>query len=339
MSFSLVWRVLDDTKSPIGSLRSAGGSIAWDGNASIQRVARNVQFNKTEWQDVDPFRDRLQPVLAAPNGEAFTLGVFHVAQIPEVYEDFGETRLPEPYLVDGGFFLDQPSPFGFAGKLNENVSSLMARVCDAAGVDSRVISPAGPVFGEPVVWPPGTNFSQCLSDLCQLAGFLPPHFDRDGVLRLRPPLSLTAEPAVEYTSAQILRNTRVQNQNLLEAPNVFVVIGSGASESEIVAEAEVPSSAPHSVVNRGGRRIVAVFQLQGIDSFAQAKTIARQLALTQTEDYATIEFRTSENPAHDCYDVLSVNGERYRHVAWDLSLRAGGGMQHRANRADPTEAL
>lgn len=335
--WSVVWDVLDESGSATGRLSSSGGSLTWDGGARIQRVVRGAQFDATEWQAINPFRDRLQLLWVEDNGDTTPLGVFHVAQSPRKYIDENLFANPEPYLVDGGFFLDQPSIQGLSGRLGERLSDIMARLCDQAGVTSRVISPCGEFCGEPILAPAGTSYSQSLSGIARLANFLPPHFDRNGVLRLVPPPPLTSAPAAVYGPSNVVRESRLADDNLLDAPNVFVVIGSGASESEIVAEVEVPSSAPHSVANRGGRRVVSVRSEQGIDSFAQAERIASQMALVQVSDFETVSFDTLPNPLHDCYNIVELHGENYRETGWTLPLRADGStMNHNVDRADPS---
>lgn len=339
MSFwSVAWDVLDDSGSPVGRLNSSGGSLTWDGTARIQRVVRGVQFDASDWQAINPFRDRLKLLWVEDNGDTTPLGVFHVAQLPKKYIDENFFGNPEPYLVDGGFFLDQPSVQGLSGRLGERLSDVMARLCDQAGVGSRVISPCGEFCGEPILTPSGTSYSQSLTGIARLANFLPPHFDRNGVLRLVPPPPLTSAPAAVYGPADVVRESRLANDNLLDAPNVFVVIGSGASKSEIIAEVEIPSSAPHSVANRGGRRVVSVRKEQGVDSFAQAQRIASQMALVQVADLETVAFDTLPNPLHDCYEIIELHGENYREKSWTLPLRADGtAMKHSVNRANPVE--
>lgn len=335
--WSVVWDVLDESGSAVGRLNSSGGSLTWDGRARIQRVVRGVQFDASDWEAINPFRDRLKLLWVENSGDTTPLGVFHVAQLPKKYIDKDFSGNPEPYLVDGGFFLDQPSVQGFSGRLGERLSDVMARICDQAGVTSRVISPCGEFCGEPIMAPAGTSYARSLAGVARLANFLPPHFDRNGVLTLTQPPSLSSPPVAAYGPEDVVRESRVADDNLLDAPNVFVVIGSGASESEIVAEVEVPVSAPHSIANRGGRRVVAVRSEQGIDSYAQALRIASQMALVQVADFETVSFQTFPNPLHDCYGVVELHGTNYRETSWTLPLSAGETMMgHNVDRADPS---
>lgn len=335
MTFTVRWQLLDSTGSPVGVLRSSGGKVRWDGRATIQRTATGVKFDRNEWQDVNPFRDRLRLLWVDRSGDTTPLGVFSVAQVPQWYTDPTVASDPEPYLVDGGFFLDQPAVEGFSGRLGERLSDVMARIADQAGITDRVIAPCGEFCGEPIMAAPGARYSDSLTGITELANFLPPHFDRNGTLQLIPPAPLTAPPTVRYHTSDVVRRSRVEDDNLLDAPNVFLVIGTGASRTPIVGEAEVPTSAPHSVMNRGRRRVVSVSRQQGIDSQAQADRMARQLAIRQATDYESVTFETLPSPVHDCYDIVEFDGVRYRQRSWTLPLTPDFfQMKHQLDRAD-----
>lgn len=337
-TWNIEWDLLDETGAPVGALRSFGGGVTWDGRGAIQRVVRGARFDADDWRQVNPFRDRLRLMFVTDDGTRTPMGVFHVAQLPRTFIDADELRSPEPYLVDGGFFLSQESRVGFAGRLGESLSQVMERVCDAAGVLDRRVTDTTEVCGQPIVAPPGERYSDFLTGLTRLANFLPPHFDRNGTLVLAPVPPLTATPAARYGPTNIVRESRVADDNLLDAPNVFVVVGSGATNEPIVATVEIPSSAPHSVQNRGGREVVAVVREQGIDTDQQARRMAASLALVDATDYESVVFDALPDPAHDCYSLVDVNGVRYRERQWEMPLRvAGATMRHTVDRSDPTE--
>jgi len=327
-AFAVEWAVADGSGALTGVISGGGGRLSWDGGATVQRVARGVKFETSEWAQIDKLNDWLVPFFKRSDGSAVRLGMFAIASDQEKFLASGLRAPAEPYLVDAGSFLATPSPYNLSGRVGESISDALNRICDIAGIQRRVIEPSGEVLGEPVAYPVGSTFENALNGLCVLAGFLPPHFDRDGVLRLRPLPPNDAEPTASYDATSIVFDSRVEDSDYLDAPNVFIVVGSGAQDGAVVATAEVPSNAPNSVVRRNGRRIAQVVRQQGIDNVYQAQQLAELIASTSVSSYRTINFGAVPNPDHDCFALVEVNNVVYRELSWDLELSIGGVMSH-----------
>jgi|LakMenE18May11ns_1017448.scaffolds.fasta_scaffold9957458_3 hypothetical protein len=328
-AFAVEWAVADSSGALIGTILGSGGTLSWDANATIQRVVRGTQFEISDWNQLDKLNDWLVPIFRRSDGTSLRLGMFSIASDPARYLANNLRAPVEPYLVDGGSFLATPSPYNLSGRSAESVSDALERVCDAAGIERRMIEPTGEIFGEPVAYQVGTTFATALNGFCSLAGFLPPHFDRNGILQLRPLLPDDAQPAAFYDSTNILYDTRVEDSDYLDAPNVFVVVGSGATDAPIIATAEIPVNAPNSLFKRNGRRIAQIIREQGIESVAQAQRLVQLIANTAVAGYQTISFGAVPNPNHDCFDLVSVNNVIYREMSWDFDMTIGGVMSHR----------
>jgi hypothetical protein len=326
--FGVLWEVTDMHGVTIGEIGGQGGSVVWDGRATVQRVARGVRFDLDGWSAVNPLTDLLSPMFVAGNGTRSRLGLFAVASDPVRVVSGALRANPEPYLVDQGLFLDEPSPVNLSGRVGEQLSDTMVRVCDAAGVTRRRIGAAGDLIGEPIAYPAGTSFRQALAGLCDLAGFLPPHFDRDGVLLLRSGDEGDRDFDVAYDGRNILAESRTVDTDLLSAPNTFIVLGGGATSGPVVAVASVDPSAPNSVSNRGGRVVSEVVRQQGLDTVDQAERLARMLAETAVAQSETVRFGAVPDPAHDCYSLVSVDGVVFREWGWQMGLEAGDVMSH-----------
>ena len=327
-AFAVEWAVADGSGALTGVISGSGGRLSWDGGATVQRVARGVKFETSEWAQIDKLNDWLVPFFKRSDGSAVRLGMLAIASDQEKFLASGLRAPAEPYLVDPGSFLATPSPYNLSGRVGESISDALNRICDIAGIQRRIIEPSGEVLGEPVAYPVGSTFENALNGLCVLAGFLPPHFDRDGVLRLRPLPPNDAEPTASYDATSIVFDSRVEDSDYLDAPNVFIVVGSGAQDGAVVATAEVPSNAPNSVVRRNGRRIAQVVRQQGIDNVYQAQQLAELIASTSVSSYRTINFGAVPNPDHDCFALVEVNNVVYRELSWDLELSVGGVMSH-----------
>jgi hypothetical protein len=328
LAYAIEWQVTDAAGVTIGAAGSTGGSITWDGRATIQRVCRGASFDPADWSEINPLTDWLVPVFRTSEGVATRLGMFTVAGLPERFIAGSVKTPPEPYLADAGILLGSASPYNLSGRAGEQLDQVLARVCDAAGVTRRRIDPVGDLIGEPVAYPVGTKFIDALRGFADLAGLLPPHFDRDGFLVLKSYPSGEIEPVASYSGPSIISESRIEDSDLFTAPNVWLVIGGGGTGGPIVVQQEIAPDAPNSVPNRGGRRIVQVYREQGIDSIAQAQRIAGVRAELSRQSFRSIDFSGAPNPDHDCYGVVEVNGKRYFETGWTLPLVIGREMRH-----------
>ena len=329
LSYSIDWQVCDFEGRTIGLIEGSGGSITWDGKGTIQRVCRGTTFNPSDWAGFNPLTDWLMPVFRTSTGSSTRLGMFSVAGLPQRYIASDLTSPPEPYLADAGLLLESASPYNLSGRSGEELGQIFARICDAAGITRRQIDPMGDLIGEPVAYPAGSTFGAALKGFCELAGFLPPHFDRDGVLRIRAYPSVDVGPDVVYDSENILLESRVEDSDLFTAPNVWIVVGGGSKGGAVVVTREVAPSAPHSVANRGGRRVYQVIKEQGLDTVMQAQRLALAQAELSSVSFRTIDFDSVPNPQHDCFGIIEVNGQNYFETSWSLPLTVGGAMSHK----------
>lgn len=329
LSYEIEWMVCDYDAVSIGKISGSGGSVTWDGKGTIQRVVRGTSFSTEEWKNVNPLTDWLMPVFRTSDGNGVPLGLFTVAGLPERYIGAGKTLPPEPYLTDAGLLLESASPYNLSGRSGEQLDQVFARVCDAAGITRRSIDPVGDLIGEPVAYPVGTTFGAALKGFAELAGFLPPHFDRNGVLQIKSYPTADAAADVIYDSQNIVLESRVEDSDLFTAPNVWIVIGGGSKNGSVVVQRQVSSDAPHSVANRGGRKVYQVIKQQGLNSVAQAQRLALAQAELSSVSFRSIDFDSAPNPDHDCFAIVRVNSKNYFETSWSLPFSLGSAMSHK----------
>jgi len=334
------WEVTDGDGATIGDIDATGGAIVFDARARIKRVARGVRFDAKGWEDVNPFADWLRPVITGNDGVARPMGWFTATEVPLLWRNTNMTEPVQPYLMDAGWFLYQDSPEPLTAFAGDRLSRVLERAARQAGVTRLANQACGERCGQAMAVPPGFSPGEFMEGVAVLAGFASPWFDRTGVLRLGPAPDLDGAPDAVYALTDVVRFSRETNQNLLEAPNVFVVRGSDANFDAVTATAEVPASAPHSVANRGGRPVVRVVQEQGLLSSAQAERVAKQLAQQSAESYETVRFTTLVNTVHDGFAVVELDGVAYRERAWELSLEdpTRGLMVHEVQRSEVLDA-
>jgi len=334
---SVRWDVLDRDFVPVGSItadtRDDLGVLTNDGRSRVRRTCRGVSFIRADLRDVNLFTDAFRCVWLQ-DGVETVLGTMYAADDPKRLDD----RVASLYLADETIFIDVPALYTIGVSPGDVITTNIENVARIAGVQRFVVTPSNAVVLDPIAWPRGTPIMSILIDLCQLVGYLPPYFDRFGVLQCAPPPPLDSAPVAVYDETNHVRGTGVVNDNLLTAPNVFTVVNGGATETEIAATAVVPADAPHSITARG-RTVPRIVRAQGIASQAAAAEMASSLAATAVDDFEEARFVSAPNPVHDTYDVVSFMGRNYREVTWTLELRPGGSHVHELNRARPGDVL
>lgn len=322
------WQVVNADLTVVGSISGQGGVVSFDGRATVQRNVNGAQFDRNDWNQLNLFTDFLRPVLTDKSGMQRPVGAFAVSNAPERYVSRNVKQVAQPQLADLGFLLLSESPRTLGGRRGALLSDVLAEVCDQAGVGPRLIDGSTETIGEPVAYPPGTKFIDALRGFAALGAYLPPYFDNVGRLRLRRLPTDSSETDVTYTSADIIRNSRVENTDSFAAPNTFVVVGGGATTTRVLAVAEVAADSVGSVAQRDGRQVVKVIKEQGVSTVAQAETIARVAAETADNRFVETVFDTVPNGRHDGYSVVVVNGVQSLEVGWSLPLDGTSAMTH-----------
>ena len=325
----VVWQVIDKDGVVTGEADAEGGSISVSTNSAASRTANGVTFPPGSLADVNPLTDRLAPYWTLQDGTGYPLGVFYFATNPVAYADGGEWYTPN--LMDGSLLLQEPTAESYSIRSNALVQGQMAAAVEAAGVTDYTVDETDARTLDPLAFPPGTTWHEVIHGLCELAGFLPPYFDNTGrlVLRATPDLN-NASPDLTYDGRRIVAGTRIATDAVLGAPNRHLVIATGATETEIAAEAFVPASAPNSPEN-GARVITEVHRVQGIETTAQAQRMAQSYA-TQAPDLRELTFTGPPDPRHDVWTLVEVNGVLWVERAWSLTLDPGGPHTHSLDR-------
>ena len=328
-----VFWLLDNANRKVGEVHpEISARIENDTSSAIMRRLQ-IKITPDEYDDVNPLEHRVMPRMVLENGSEYPLGVFLWADASSPMWSFGSMR--ESTLMDQGLILGQQlrRPIGF--DVGDRVTDCLRRVAEIGGITTAFIDQSPAVLGSPLSWLAGGNdtYMTILVQLSRLAGFYAPYFDNEGFLRCRvavDPSSTT--PALRYAAGgRIIAGTIIASNNLLSAPNVYVVYDNSATGAPILAEYQIPDTAPHSIARRGFA-IPKVTEAPGIGSNEQALALAKQLAQTEPAAYETINFQGSTDPRHDTFDVLEFLGEQYIETKWAITCQAGGPHEHEINR-------
>lgn len=331
-SSTIRYDLLDATLTKIGEIdapdREQPPAVTNNVNRTIKRTMDNLVLPPSVEADVDTIADRIRPMWLV-GGEEFECGVFLWADASRRRRSYGLHL--DGALIDQTLILDQPLHYGVSYPEGISITAAIDEL--TTDIPNRSISPSSYQIGNPVAWPVGTSRFQILAELCAMIGYFSPYFDNGGTMVVRPATDL-ASVAAEHTyeaGGRIVDGTIVESDDLLDAPNLYVVIGSGANDAEVYGTFEVPDEAPYSLLNRGFY-VTDVWESQGITDSAQAAATAAARYASDSSTYRWVEFESTPDPRHDTFGVVQFLGALYREQEWVLTLREGVAMRHSLRR-------
>jgi hypothetical protein len=334
--------LLDKNNTRIGELmvdRDHVGTIANDTQRSVRRTLGGIvvpprptyDVDTTHFysEDVNTLYTRVAPEWLLGTGETYPLGIFVWGDDSRVLWSWGEPLFGE--LTDLTTDLDQPLDESLGFDAKQNITAALIEIAESEGIgdDERLVDSTTTATGAPIGWAAGRDTKlKAMESLCAIAGFLPPYYNNAGLLVCRAAPDLTiAQPDFKYGANTVVTlGSPVISNDLLTAPNRYVVVGSGVDD-EVVGTFDIPDAAPNSFKNIGRIRRRTV-DMQGIESNSAADYAAAAAYASDSSTYNWLAFETPPDPRHDTWDILSFDGANFRQLAWTLELRAGGRMTH-----------
>lgn len=325
--FDLFNGVTGVQQGQIHPIRTA--AMTHDTTRTIKRQM-TVSLGAEDTARVQTINARVKPFMVFPNGQEYPLGTFMFTDASRQVYTSG--KLGDMALNDEMFLVDQGIGFGIGGTaVGSSVNALIRQVL--AGLPIRYVTENSP-YGSTQGWTTGTTRGSILEALCITGDFFSPWFGNDSELHfIRSFDPAMRIPDFDFDAGnQVFRAGIVESDNLLTAPNRFIVISnsSTAPELAVTASASVPPNAPHSLINRGFE-ILSVSTLQ-LEDNAQATAVAQNLVNRQTI-FETVTLTTAPDPRHDSYNVIRWQGDLWLELAWSLAMTEGGNMNHSLRKA------
>ena len=325
--FELINAVTGEHLGNITPIRAA--SLSHDSGRTIPRTL-NLQLGVADQAAVNTIQDRVLVYMTFPNGTEYPLGKYMWTD--NTRQEFTSGNLGTPTLNDEMFLVDQPISRGIDG-----VDKAISKVIQEA------------LTGLPIKYTVEANNSSCteawgigqfrgsiLQALALSGDYFNPWFDNTGILRFIRTFNPVEEiPDLDWDSGnQVMRANILKNDDLLTAPNTFIVISNASTnqQEEVIGRATVSEHAPHSVVNRGFE-IPAVVDLQ-VSTSAAAQQVAQGLVNRQTI-FEVANVMTAPDPRFDGYNVIHWQGSHWLSLSWSLTLIEGSPMSHTIRRAYP----
>lgn len=313
-------------------------SLTHDTTRTIKRTLR-LNLGKADTAAVNPVTDRVDLYMvfnqAEPHEHPLGRYMFTDAQLAK----YTSGRLGSYALLDEMFIVDQQITAGIAGNAtsasgNEKlVSTLIRETLGDVSTPVPYLLEASP-YVSVESWGIGTGRGQVLESLALTGDYFSPYFGNDKHLHfIRSFDPARKVPDFDFdNSGNVSRDDIIEANDLLTAPNRFVVVSNTAQDpgTPVVGSADVPATAPHSITNRGFT-IPLVVNLQVADNL-QAAAVARNLAIRQ-DVFERVALVTAPDPRHDSYNVIRWQNQLWLELAWSVVLVEGAAMTHVLRRA------
>jgi hypothetical protein len=314
-------------------------SIVVNTTSTVKRTMRGLHLDPVDNARIDVLNMRILPEWIVSTGtleQAYPLGVFIFSDANRPRATYGLEL--KGTLYDQTVIVNQGRQKTFNVANNAVVTDVIAQVAGEVGLSGSLVDIdfSSVTVTTPIAWRAGTSRYTILEDLCALAGFYPPYFTNIGVLRCKsaPPSLAGLAPDHTYNAgpdSRIIDQTIVESDDLVNAPNRYLVVNNSGTGGDISGYYDLPDSAPQSYANRG-YRVVKKIDDQGVENATQATARAQLAAITDFSTYNWAEFDATPDPRHDIFDIVEYLGENYREVGWDLKLKPGGPQSHKLRK-------
>jgi hypothetical protein len=323
--FDLTNRLTGQNLGTLTPLRSA--SLTHDTSRLIKRQL-SIDLGVADTAAVNAVTDLISVFMVFPTGAEYPLGRYMFTDASNLVTTAG--RLGNLVLNDEMFLVDQELEEPIASE-GSSAEALIEQVLAGLPIQYSLESSTFTVSGS---WGTGTNRGQILEALSVQGDYFSPWFDNNGVLRF----IRTFDPANEIPDLdwdqgnKVIRTNIVETSDILTAPNRFIVISNDSEDpnDEVTASADVPATAPHSIVNRGFV-IAHVEDLQLADT-TQATAVVNGLVNRMTV-FERVGINTVPDPRHDSYNVIRWDGANWLELGWTMSMGEGRTMSHLLRKA------
>jgi hypothetical protein len=351
-SSTVRFELLDRTNSYLGVLdidKSSIPSIENSINRSPKRQMNGFKLPPSTTAEVNTLTERVKPVWIHQTGDEDPLGIFLFADASRHRARYGSAQFvgPGDALVSTTTLVDQLMPLNHATggvtmyRPGTSIAAALTEQLEVSGVISFDVEESNAkITGSAwMVWHPNITRLQIINDLCQAGGYYTLFFDNAGVGRcvLVPDLD-ASNPDFEYSAnGMVKRDTIVESDDLLDAPNRYLVINSSLTDGAVWGYWDVPPSAPHSFENTGIRKVKQI-DMQGPETMEDATAAAKAYGQADFSTYRWVNFVTAPNPRHDTYNIVEWQADNYREQSWRLPLLEGSDMNHELRRVWATQA-
>lgn len=319
-TFRLVNGVTGENLGEINPIRGSA-QLTHDISRTIKRQL-SMALGVADTARVEPISGRVDVSMTIANVE-YPLGRYMFIDFSKAISTGGDESVLQ--LTDEMFLVDQQitTPInGLNVPITATIQNMLADLPITVDVE---ISPYVGVQS----WAIGDGRGQILESLALTGDYFSPWFGNDQKFHMIRAFNPDDKvPAFDFDAGnQVIRDPITHTDNLLTAPNRFIVISNASTDPTVpvFASVDVPPTAPHSIPNRGF--VIPEIQTLPVANNVQAAAVANNLALRQSV-FENVVLSTAPDPRHDSYDVIVWQGENWLEISWSMSMTEGAAMTH-----------
>lgn len=205
----------------------------------------------------------------------------------------------------------------------------------------KSVAPSAKTLVSAKEYEPGTTKLSIINDLCGALNYESLSFDEDGVAIVQPyrdPTGRTEEYSYAADRDSLILPNVDEEIDLFDVANKWTLVVSDPDRPALSSTyTNSDPASPTSTVRR--QRTIVDFRTEedAADQTTLDAKVAR-LAFEASQVYQALDFTTGLMPIHSGNDVyrivypaLAVNA-KFSEQTWDMELRAGAAMKHRARR-------
>ena len=342
--FSFRYELLDAGNVYVQDLEDTvlAGRVSMNWLADIKRTAA---ITVRERGEIDFLSDRIKPYVRLripPYGTydyvEWPQGVF-LLSTPKRNVDEQNVITREVECYDAlKVFLDDKVDARYTVAVGANYTSVITTLL---GSIPKSVAPSSKTLVAAKEWEPGTTKLKIINELLNAINYESLSFDEDGVAIAQPyrdPTGRTEEYTYSANTDSLILPNVDEEIDLFDVPNKWTLVVSDPDRPALTSSyTNSDPASPTSTIRR--QRTILDFRTEE-DAADQATLDAKvqRLAFEASQVYQAIDFSTGMMPIHSGNDVyrlvypaLAVNA-KFSEQTWDMELRAGAPMKHRARR-------
>lgn len=335
------WDILDQNLEflfKVNPITDTVPSVAVNSTATIKRTLSGLYLDPFDQDRINVLTMRIRPywVLEDALTTRFPLGVF-------LFSDATRNRTTagldlKGTLYDQTVIVNQGLARTYSVADDALITDALLDLAAGVGIAGAriIIEPSDATTYVAIAWRAGTSRYDIMSELATMAGYYPPYFDNDGILRFKLAPSTLVDVPMDHTynvtpSSRLIDGSLDESDDLINAPNRYLVVSTAATGVEVSGYYDLPASAPQSYANRG-YLVVKRIDAQGLKNNAACTKRAQLEAIIDYNSFSWVAFDATPDPRHDIFDTVQYLEENYREVGWTLRLKPGGQHSHRIRK-------
>lgn len=322
----------------IGELTATGGSIIFNSEAEIKRIAN---FTIKESKDIDWLNDRIRPVfcLRMPDSgwAEWPLGVFLISSPRRTANNVTMREIdaydPSVILVEDKFDNRYLIPAG------TRYTAAITKLINDAGISKVNITAHEGIVSVDKEFEIGTPKLTAINQLLSEINYTSIWVDTNGYFVAKPYV-IPSEREVEYEyrtdQLSVIEPGASEEADLFNVPNKWVVTCSTPEKEVLISQYvnDLPTSKT-STISRG--RVITDFrQVDDILDQATLDEYTKRIAYNASWVYEKLTFTTLLMPHHDYLNCLYIDhtdlgaAHKYIETSWTMDLN--GKMTHQCRR-------